>query len=196
MFFISCCLEWTNSTAVFCINSFFHLFTPLRNPETAIYPNNPNAVSTKMAAIGIKSIVEKWTVFCLFYFTDHTFSISQLHVGLVCLRYLHGKVKCFAKILKIAKNKCKSRPVERTMEQNVPGGTPLYELYRYVPPHQVGFLRPFSLKTGVHFARIWYGFRGNYWIVWTYLSFQFQMSKKERKYVNSKWIWRIFLFAL
>ena len=105
---------------------------------------------------------------------------------LLNLRYLHGKLKCFAKILKIAKNKCKSRPVERTREQNVPGGTPLYKLYRYVPPHQVGFLRPFGLKTGVHFARIWYGFRGNHGIVWTYLSFQFQMSKKERKYVNSK----------
>ena len=180
----------------FLLTASFACLPPLRNHETAIYPINPNAVSTKMAGIGIRSIVEKWTVFCLFYFTDHTFSISQLHVELVCLRYRHGKLKCFAKILKIAKNKCKSRPVERTMEQNVPGGTPLYELYRYVSSHQVGFLRPFGLKTGIHFARIWYGFRGNYGIVWTYLSFQFQMSKKERKYVNSKWIWRIFLFAL
>ena len=30
-------------------------------------------------------------------------------------------------------------------------------------------------------------FEGNYGSVWTYLSFQFQMKKKER-YVNSKWI--------
>ena len=32
------------------------------------------------------------------------------------------------------------------------GGTPLYKLYRYVPPHWVGFLRLFGLKTGIHFA--------------------------------------------
>ena len=32
------------------------------------------------------------------------------------------------------------------------GGTPLYKLYKYVPPHCVGFLRRFVLKTGIHFA--------------------------------------------
>ena len=31
-------------------------------------------------------------------------------------------------------------------------GTPLYKPNRYVPPHQVGFLRCFGLKTGIHFA--------------------------------------------
>ena len=31
-------------------------------------------------------------------------------------------------------------------------GTPLCKLYRYVPPHRVGFLRRFRLKTGIHFA--------------------------------------------
>ena len=31
-------------------------------------------------------------------------------------------------------------------------GTPLYKLYRYVPPHQVGFLRCFGLKTDIHFS--------------------------------------------
>ena len=57
-----------------------------------------------------------------------------------------------------------------------------------MPPHQVGILRRFGLKTGIHFAqfslesqRIRYGFRGNYGSVRTYLSFQFQMSKKERE---------------
>ena len=39
------------------------------------------------------------------------------------------------------------------MEQNVPGGTPLYEPYRFVLPHQVGSLRPFGRKTGIHFAQ-------------------------------------------
>ena len=30
--------------------------------------------------------------------------------------------------------------------------TPLYKLYRYVPPHRVGFLHGFGLKTGRYFA--------------------------------------------
>ena len=30
--------------------------------------------------------------------------------------------------------------------------TPLYKLYKYVPPHRVGFLRRLSVKTGIHFA--------------------------------------------
>ena len=34
-----------------------------------------------------------------------------------------------------------------------PGGrTALYKPYRYVPPHRVGFLRRFGLKTDIHFA--------------------------------------------
>ena len=33
-----------------------------------------------------------------------------------------------------------------------PGGTPIYKPYGYVPPHRVGFLRCFGLKTGIHFA--------------------------------------------
>ena len=33
-----------------------------------------------------------------------------------------------------------------------PGGTPLYKPYRYVPPHRVGFLGRFGLKTGIHFV--------------------------------------------
>ena len=32
------------------------------------------------------------------------------------------------------------------------GGTALYKLYKHVPPHRVGFLRRFGLKTGIHFA--------------------------------------------
>ena len=32
------------------------------------------------------------------------------------------------------------------------GGNPLCKLYRYVPPHRIGFLRCFGLKTGIHFA--------------------------------------------
>ena len=33
-----------------------------------------------------------------------------------------------------------------------PGGTLLYKPCRYVPPHRVGFMRRFGLKTGEHFA--------------------------------------------
>ena len=32
------------------------------------------------------------------------------------------------------------------------GGTPLYKLSRYVPPHRVRSLRRFGLKTGILFA--------------------------------------------
>ena len=31
-------------------------------------------------------------------------------------------------------------------------GTPLYKLYRHVPPHLVGFFGRFGLKTGLDFA--------------------------------------------
>ena len=33
------------------------------------------------------------------------------------------------------------------------GSSPLYKPYRYVPPHRVGFLSRFGLKTGIDFAR-------------------------------------------
>ena len=65
-----------------------------------------------------------------------------------------------------------------------PGGTSLYNPYRYVPLHRVGFLRRFGLKTGIHFAH--FGLESG--MVFegatecrTYLSFQVQMSKKERE---------------
>jgi len=32
-----------------------------------------------------------------------------------------------------------------------PGGTPLYKVYRYVPPQRVWFLSRFGLKTGIDF---------------------------------------------
>ena len=51
-------------------------------------------------------------------------------------------------------------------------------------PHQLGFLRRFGLKTGLHFAQfglesgmVFEGTTG----VYERLSFEFQMSKKERK---------------
>ena len=43
-------------------------------------------------------------------------------------------------------------PGQRHVTNKHPGGTPIYKPYRYVPPHWVGFLRRFGLKTGIHFA--------------------------------------------
>ena len=43
--------------------------------------------------------------------------------------------------------------ISRTLAYSPGGeGTPLYKPYRYVPPHQVAFLRRFGLKNGIHFA--------------------------------------------
>ena len=74
------------------------------------------------------------------------------------------------------------------------GGTPLYKPYRYVPPHRVGFLCGFGLKTGIRV----YAFSILVWNrVWFLrelrdckisLSFQFQRVRKKEKYANSKWI--------
>ena len=54
---------------------------------------------------------------------------------------------------------------ETLVKAKPPGGTPSYKPYRYVPPHRVGFLRRFGLKTGIHFCPFWsgigLGFRGN-----------------------------------
>ena len=70
------------------------------------------------------------------------------------------------------------------------GGTPLYKPYRYVPPHQVGFFAPFWYKNRYTLCPFWSGiglsFRGNHGSVRTFLSFQFQMSKKEREICEFK----------
>ena len=61
------------------------------------------------------------------------------------------------------------------------GGDSLSKPYRYVLPQMVGFLRRFALKTGIDFTHFGLGsvwFSSNYGSV-RYLSFQFQMSKKE-----------------
>ena len=65
------------------------------------------------------------------------------------------------------------------------GGTPLYKLYRYVPPHRVGFWRRFGLTTGIHFTHfglksgmVFEGTTGPYERIFL---FQFQMSKTERE---------------
>ena len=71
-------------------------------------------------------------------------------------------------------------------------GTPLYKLYRYVPPHRVGFLRRFGLKTGIHFAHfglesdiVFEGITGVYERIHR---FNCKLVRKKEKYANSKWI--------
>ena len=66
------------------------------------------------------------------------------------------------------------------------GGTPLYKLYRYVPPQRVWFLSHFGLKTGIDFDH--YGLKYWAWFsrepvgsVLTYLSIQLQMDCRERE---------------
>ena len=66
----------------------------------------------------------------------------------------------------------------------VPGGTPLYRLCRYVSPDRVGFLRHFGLKT------VW--FLREIGECMKELSFQFQMSKKERELCEFEMAWKIF----
>ena len=71
--------------------------------------------------------------------------------------------------------------------------------YRYVPPQRVWFLGLLVWKQ-VHTLRlilcgIGYCFRRNYGSVWTYLSFQFQMSKKEKEIWEFK-IFEEFFFRL
>ena len=80
------------------------------------------------------------------------------------------------------------------------GGAPLYKVYRYVPPHRVGFFRRLGLKTGIHFAHFglesgmvlegFTGLEGLYERLYRFNSRRVP-SKRERKcqkYANSKWI--------
>ena len=69
-----------------------------------------------------------------------------------------------------------------------------------MPPHRVGFLRRFGLKTGIYFAHfglksgmVFEGTTGPYERIF---SFQFQMSKEEREICGFEMDLSIFLFAL
>ena len=79
------------------------------------------------------------------------------------------------------------------------GGTPLYKLYRYVPPRRVAFLRRFGLKMSIHFAN--FGLESGMVFeelrqCMNVLSFQFKMSKKELKKCELEMDLKNFLFAL
>ena len=60
------------------------------------------------------------------------------------------------------------------------GATLLYKPYMYVPPHRVGFLGRFGLKTGTHFAQ--FGLESG-------VLFEGTTGVYERIYrSNSKWV--------
>ena len=76
------------------------------------------------------------------------------------------------------------------------GVASLYKPYRYVPPHRVGFLHRFGLKTGIHFAHfglessvVFEGTAAAYERIYRFNS---KWVRKKEKYANSKWIWIIF----
>ena len=79
------------------------------------------------------------------------------------------------------------------------GGPPLYKLDRYVSPHRVGSLLCFGLKTGQHFAHFGLEsgmvFDGTTRVYERIYRFNSEWVRKKEKYANSKWIWRMFLFA-
>ena len=75
-------------------------------------------------------------------------------------------------------------------QSGVGRGTPLYKPYRYVPPHRVGVLRRFALKTGLHFScfglesgMVFEGSTGVYERIYRFNS---KWVRKEEKYANSK----------
>ena len=75
--------------------------------------------------------------------------------------------------------------------EETPGGdTPLYKLYSYLPPHRVGFLRRFGLKTGTHFAHFGLEsgmvFEGTTRVYDRIYRFNSKCVRKKEKYANSK----------
>ena len=79
-------------------------------------------------------------------------------------------------------------------------GTLLYKPYRYVPPHRVGFLHRFGLKTGTHFAHfgleLGMVFEGTMRVYERIYRFNSKWVRKKEKYANLKWFCIIFLVAL
>ena len=69
-------------------------------------------------------------------------------------------------------------------------GSPLSKPYRYVPPHRVGFLRRFGLKTDIHFAHFGLEsgmvFEGTTGVYERIYHFNSRCVRKKEKYANSK----------
>ena len=129
-----------------------------------------------------------WLLFLLFYCLT-----VPLHVHVLLPFHDFGRTKeIIYKILVRLRNK---DPI-RVAPGRGGGGTPLYKLYRYVPPYRVGFLRRFGLKTSVHFAHFGLEsgmvFEGTTRVYERIYRFNSKWVRKKGKYANSKWIWRIF----
>ena len=64
------------------------------------------------------------------------------------------------------------------------GGTPLYKVYRYVPPQRVWFLSRFGLKTGIDFDN--YGLKSEWMNEWkTSFKCQQYLALKQTNWVGS-----------
>ena len=76
------------------------------------------------------------------------------------------------------------------------GDTPLRNVRKYVPPHRVGFLGRFGLKTGWHFAHSGLEpsmvFEGTTECMKVFIVSNSKWARKKKKYANSKWIEEIF----
>ena len=75
-------------------------------------------------------------------------------------------------------------------EETSGGDTPLYKLDSYLPPHRVGVLRRFGLKTDIHFAHfglesgmVFEETTGVYERIYRFNS---KWVRKKEKYANSK----------
>ena len=75
------------------------------------------------------------------------------------------------------------------------GGKPLNKPYRYLLHHRVGSENGY-LTLCPFWSGIGYGFWGNYGSVWKINRFNSKWVRKEKKYANSKWIWRTVLFVV
>ena len=101
-------------------------------------------------------------------------------------------------------HECTTRRDNTTLSYEVPGGggTPLYKLYRYVPPQRVWFLSRFGLKTGIDFdhyglksGMVYKGTTGAYKRICLFNSKSIVEKEKYPKYIIRAEFYQ-FLFSL
>ena len=105
----------------------------------------------------------------------------------------------------IADSVCKAESLytaKQSVKLTTPGGTPLDKLCRYVQPHRVGCWALLVWKQActlpsLVWNRVWFLKELREWMsIWTYLSFQFQISKTGRELCEFEMDLKFFLFAL